>query len=101
MEYNLDNLIKSFEQVNQLQQEAVKNTLLVCEPEINDILRLNLKGAKRIECILDMLLDVAFNAQVLKLFKQLCRHYYFIDPQATVFYIQSYREMWDMDDNVE
>jgi hypothetical protein len=99
MENDYDNLIKSFEHLNQLQQEAVKNTLLVCEPEVNEVLRLNIKNSKRIEQISDMLLDVAFDDQILELFRKLCRHYYFIDPQYASFYVQSYREMWDMDES--
>jgi hypothetical protein len=29
------------------------------------------------------------------LYKKLCRYYYNIDPQATVEYVNAYRDMWD------
>jgi len=44
---------------------------------------------------LDQLLEVAFDEKVLVTYKKLCRHYYFINPEAAVFYVQSYREVWD------
>jgi hypothetical protein len=31
---------------------------------------------------------------MLGLYKKLCRHYYQIDPQAVLFYVNAYREMW-------
>ncbi len=34
-------------------------------------------------------------------FKSLCRHYYTLDPAATVEYINIYREMWDNEDEDE
>jgi hypothetical protein len=100
MENNFDNLIKSIEQINQLQQVAVENTLQICKPEVNDIVRLNIKNSTLIEHTLDMLLEVAFDDQILELFRKLCRHYYLIDPQSTAFYVHSYREMWDTDENI-
>lgn len=53
------------------------------------------RNVKQIEHLLDSLLDFAFNPEVLLIYKKLCRYYYFIDPQATAFYINAYREMWD------
>ena len=51
----------------------------------------------RIEHTLDGMLDFWFDADMLLLFKKLCRYYFTINPQATAFYINSYREMWDND----
>lgn len=82
-------------QLQTVQKEAADRTFIVYGSEVNALLRLQIKDKQRIENILDRLLDVAFDDRVLKLFKQLCRHYYFIDPQAAAFYVQSYREMWD------
>jgi hypothetical protein len=31
----------------------------------------------------------------LSLYKKLCRYYFAIDPEATVSYVNAYREMWD------
>jgi len=44
------------------------------------------------------LLDHACIPQGLAIFKALGRHYWEIAPQATAFYINAYREMWDSDD---
>ena len=51
----------------------------------------------RIEHTLDGILDFCFDADMLLLFKKLCRYYFTINPQATAFYIHTYREMWDND----
>lgn len=34
-------------------------------------------------------------------YKRLCRHYFTINPQATVDYVHAYREMWDMADEMQ
>ena len=51
----------------------------------------------RIEHTFDGMLDFCFDADMLLLFKKLCRYYFTINPQATAFYINHYREMWDSD----
>jgi len=84
-----------------LQNEAVKQTLLVWKPEAERIISTNSKDIKTIEHTLDALCEVAFNDEVLLLFKKLCRYYYDIDPLATVEYIQFYREMWDSNEENE
>jgi hypothetical protein len=35
---------------------------------------------------------------VLEMYKQLCRHYWDIDPEATAYYVNAYREYWDSDE---
>jgi len=55
-----------------------------------------------IEHTLDGILDFCFDADMLLLFKKLCRYYFTLNPQATASYINIYREMWDnnsMDSN--
>jgi len=47
--------------------------------------------------LLDGILDFCFDADMLLLYKKLCRYYFNIDPVATVSYINFYREMWDSD----
>jgi len=51
----------------------------------------------RIEHTLDGILDFCFDADMLLLFKKLCRYYFTINPLATASYINIYREMWDND----
>ena len=82
-------------QINELQQEAVRQTLSVYEAEVEQIVLNKITDRQRIENALDQLLEVAFDENVLVTYKKLCRHYYFINPEAAVFYVQSYREVWD------
>lgn len=32
------------------------------------------------------------------MYKKLCRHYWDIDPAATAYYVNAYREYWDGDE---
>ena len=91
------NIFKLAEQVQSLQQEAVNQTLAFYEQEIESILQNKICNKQRIEQALDILLDVAFDERVLKLYRKLCRHYYSINPRASIFYVDSYREIWDQD----
>ena len=91
MDKDLHELAKS---IVALQKEAVKQTLLVWKPEAERIISTKSKDIKTIEHTLDALCEVAFDDEVLLLFKKLCRYYYDIDPVATAEQIQFYREMW-------
>jgi len=84
-----------------LQREAVKQTLLYWKPEADRIINTKSKDIDAIEHTLDALCEVAFDDEVLSVFKNLCRYYYDIDPQATAEQIQFYREMWDHNDEIE
>jgi len=84
-----------------LQNEAVLQTLLIWKPKAENIIITKSKNANAIEHTLDALCDVAFDDEVLALFKKLCRYYYDINPQATVEQIQFYREMWDSNEEIE
>lgn len=95
MKNKYNNIFKIAEKINALHQEMIRQALDIYEPEIEEIIRMNIKDKQRIEQALDQLLEVAFDDNILHLFKKLCRHLYFIDKQAAVFYVNSYREMWD------
>ncbi len=84
-----------------LQREAVKQTLLYWKPEAERIIDTKSKDINDIEHTLDALCEVAFDDEVLIIFKKLCRYYYEIDPQATAEQIQYYREMWDNNEEIE
>ena len=85
---DIGNILK---QINKLACEAEKQYTI----EVEDILQTEDRDRRRIERLLDYMLDFCFDAIVLGLFKKLCRYYYRIDPEATVSYVNSYREMWD------
>jgi len=98
MDKDLRELAKS---VVALQKEAVKQTLSAYKPEVERIINSNSSNKNAIEHTLDALCEVAFDNEVLFLFKKLCRYYYTIDPVATTQQIQFYREMWDKEEKPE
>ena len=98
MDKDLHELAKS---IVALQNEAVRQTLLSWKPEVDRTICTNSKDVNAIEHTLDALCEVAFDDEILILFKKLCRYYYDIDPAATVEYIQFYREMWDTNEEIK
>lgn len=90
-----DPIYKIAENINSLQRELAEVTLNAYRSEVDDIIRHGIQDKQRVEHILDRLLDAAFDEKVLEYFKKLCRHLYFFDEQAATFYVQSYREMWE------
>ena len=65
---------------------------------VEDILLTRDRDPRRIERLLDGILDFYFDPSMLGLFKKLCRYYYGIDSIAAVSYVQTYRDMWDEDE---
>ncbi len=94
-ERNYHALLESFSELaaslNDLHQLAVQQYA----PVVNGIIRSRSQDVRRIEQVLDGLLDHCCYDSALLLFKQLGRHYFTIDPLATVDYINIYREVWD------
>ena len=79
--------------VRDLQQQAAQQY----KPVVDDILRTRGRDARYMEQTLDGLLDFCGHEPVLAMYKQLCRHYWDIDPAATAYYVNAYRERWDSD----
>lgn len=77
-----------------LQQQAAQQY----KPVVDDILRTRSRDTQLIEHTLDRLLDFCDHESVLELYKKLCRDYWDIDPAATAYYINAYREYWDSDE---
>lgn len=67
-------------------------------PVVDDIVRSGSRDAQHIERTLDGLLDFCGHEPVVLMFRELCRHYWQIDPAATAFYINAYRERWDSEE---
>ena len=95
MDKDIHTLAKS---IVALQKEAVKQTLSIYKLEVDRIINSQSGDEQAIERTLDTLCEVAFDNEVLLLFKKLCRYYYNINPAATVQQIQFYREMWDSEE---
>ena len=91
----MDDLVRSISELakarNQLAHQAEQQYV----PEVEDALRTQCRDTNRIERLLDGILDFCFDPAMLRLYKKLCRYYFTIDPEATVSYVNAYRDMWD------
>jgi hypothetical protein len=80
--------------MRELQQQAAQQY----KPVVDGILLTRSRDIRHIEHTLDCLLDFCGHEPVLEMYKKLCRHYWDIDPAATVDYVNAYREYWDSDE---
>lgn len=87
-------ILKLAGRMGQLQRQAAQLYL----PVVEEILRTRCRDAAHIEHTLDRLLDFCGNDAVLQMYRQLCRHYWDLDPAATAYYVNAYREYWDSDE---
>jgi len=94
------NITKLILSIHTLHVQAIVLIKQNIAPEIDLIINTKQNDSNNIEKILDTLLDYAFNAEMLILFKKLCRYYYTINPDATAYYVQSYRELWDNEEKL-
>ena len=78
-----------------------KQRYVIIKDEIEDIIRNNLSDNMQIERKLDEMLDILLfyeNDDTILTFRKLCKYYFDINPQATVAYINYYREQNDPED---
>ena len=68
--------------------------------EVDDIIQSGTRDTNRIKHQLDHMIGLCCDPDMLMVFKRLCRHYYGMDPVAAAGYVQAYREMWGMPDEV-
>ena len=66
--------------------------------EVDAIIQSGEQDTQRIEHQLDDMLGLCCDADMLLVFKRLCRYYDGIDPVAAAEYVNAYRKMWDMPD---
>ena len=64
-------------------------------PDVDAVIHEQCRDSKQIERLLDGILDFRFDPEMLSLYKKLCRYHFAIDPEATVSYVNFYRDMWD------
>ena len=91
-----DNLDQLAGQMVALFRQAVP----LAKAEVDAIIQSGTRDAQRIEHQLDHMLGFCCDPDMLVVFKRLCRYYYGIDAVATAEYVNAYREMWDMLDEV-
>lgn len=75
--------------------EAQRHTARLHSSTVAELIRSQSRDTQQIEHTLDHLLSCASVSEGLTAFKALCRHYFPIDPSATAFYVNAYRELWD------
>jgi hypothetical protein len=78
-------------EMNKLAKQAV----LEYGVSVNSIISTKTLDQNQIEHTLDGMVDFCFDNEMLVLYKKLCLYYYYINPEATVDYVNIYREMWD------
>lgn len=90
-------MIEEIKDLIVVQQKLARQAIPEYSVLVENIIIAKTTDQNRIEHTLDGILDFCFDADMLLLFKKLCRYYYTINPQATASYINIYREMWDTD----
>lgn len=79
-------------------RDLEQRAALQYRPVVDDILRTGSRNAQHIEHTLDGLLDFCGHEPVVLMYRQLCRYYWQLDPAATAYYVNAYRERWDGDE---
>ena len=91
----MDDLVQSIGEIVRASRELARQAEKQYAPEVEAILRTQCRDPGRIEHLLDGMLDFGFDAAMVRLYKQLCRYYFEMDPRATASYVYAYRDMWD------
>jgi len=94
-EPRMDDLVNRVGELAKVMQNLARVAVKQYSAEVEAILKTQIRDSRRIERCLDGMLDFCFDDGLLVLYKKLCRYYYDIDPEATVSYVNFYREMWD------
>lgn len=79
------------ESQEQLAQQAVQQY----QPIVANYIADNCTDSNQIAFTLDFMLEFCYDAQMLTLYRKLCRHLYSFDPETAVDYVVAYRERWD------
>ena len=90
-----DTLLKDINALAKQMQGLARQAQVEYSREVDAVILGRSRDPRRIEHLLDGILDFCFDPEMLQLYKKLCRHYFAINPSATAEYIHAYREMWD------
>jgi hypothetical protein len=82
-------------------QQLAELAVLQYTPVVESVISSKSRDVHHIEHTLDHLLDFGFYDPMVELFRSLCRHYYFIAPEAAADYVLTYRDLWDSEDSKE
>ena len=90
-----DTMLDEFKKMAQSLVLLNEQAYQVYLPLVDAIIQSKSKDEKEIGHLLDRILDIACMEKGLILYKKLCRYYWDINPNATAYYINAYRETWD------
>lgn len=82
------------EQISRLYQEAYDVYL----PLVEDVCSRKV-SEDELSHLLDYLLDFTCDEKMLGLYKKVCRRYLHVYPRCVKYYIEVYREMWEVENN--
>ena len=92
---SIDPLVRSISKLAKEMQVLNRQAVAAYTPVVEAIVHSRCRDTHHIEETLDGLLGFCSDADALRLYRQLCRYYFSLDPAATAFYVHAYREMWD------
>jgi hypothetical protein len=84
-------IVQLMEECNALASQAYD----AYKPIVEDYIANNSQESKQIQLTLDYMLDFCFDSKFLVLYRKLCNHLYFVDPNAALNYVEQYIETWD------
>lgn len=91
----LDDLVNPISKLAEVHQNLGKQAFVAYKIPVENLIRSKSTDQQQIEHLLDDMLSFCFDEDVLQLYKQLCRYFYMLNPEATVYYVYAYRDMWD------
>jgi hypothetical protein len=87
-----DNLVHCIGKLAKVTQKVARVVEQQYSAEVEAILKSKSGDSGRIERCLDGMPGFCFDDGMPALYEKLCRHYFVIDPKATAFYVNAYRE---------
>jgi len=84
-------IVQLMEECNALASPTYEEYKTIVEEYIAN----NIQESKQIQLTLDYMLDFCFDAKILVLYRKLCNHLYFVDPNAALYYVEQYIQTWD------
>jgi hypothetical protein len=90
-----DPLIQSIKDLVAVSHDLARRAEQEYTCEVDAVIAEECREPERIEYLLDGMLDFGFDAAMVCLYKKLCRYYFTINPEATISYVNAYRDMWE------
>ena len=88
MDKTIDFIVESIKSIN-------KQAFFTYKPIVEEICSGRTVGVKELENVLDGLVSVCLSDEMLNLFKQVCRKFYYQYPEVITDYVMFYKEMYE------